>query len=189
MEQPKPPVVWLGSTSVIKRAAIVAAFGTVWPSLSHAPVTVHSLAVPSNVNEQPTNEETLQGAVNRVKNLRAALESKGEPYDYVLAIESGVYKHQLGLEDLWMDVGWVVIENHRGARGVGLSTGIHVPTSIMTAASEKGYATTTFGDILAAQEPGVDTKDPHKFLTQDLLPRQSTLVPAVVSAITDLLRQ
>lgn len=52
---------------------------------------VYGVDVPSNVSEQPTNQETYIGCQNRLNNLIKFVESKNLECDFFVSIESGVY--------------------------------------------------------------------------------------------------
>ena len=84
---------------------------------------VDVVGVPANsdVSEEPVNEELLQGAKNRVANLRKIV--RDTDVDYFIAIESGI-TDRLGA---WEIINMAVIEDKEGKQSVGSSAGFPVP--------------------------------------------------------------
>lgn len=84
---------------------------------------VEVIGVPANsdVSEEPVNEELLQGAKNRVDNLKKIV--KDTDVDYYIAVESGI-TNQLGS---WQIINMTVIEDKYGKQSIGSSSGFPVP--------------------------------------------------------------
>lgn len=53
-------------------------------------VTIEGISVESEVADQPVNDEILQGAKNRVKNLKKYAEENMIEADFFVAMESGI---------------------------------------------------------------------------------------------------
>jgi len=53
-------------------------------------ITVYGVDVSSDVSEQPINEETMTGCVNRLNNLKKYLEHHNYKYDFIVSIENGI---------------------------------------------------------------------------------------------------
>ena len=89
----------VASTNPVKIQSALHGFTQMFPS---GTFTVEGISVPSNVSDQPmTDEETLQGAINRATNARAAHPTA----DYWVGIEGGCEeKHS----ELWT-FAWVVV--------------------------------------------------------------------------------
>ena len=51
---------------------------------------IESLSVPSNVSEQPVNEDTYMGARNRVQNMMKYAKDNNMQADLYMAVESGI---------------------------------------------------------------------------------------------------
>ncbi|GGK78964.1 inosine/xanthosine triphosphatase [Rufibacter glacialis] len=95
----KEKSVVVSSTNPVKVQAALSGFERMMPSQAF---TVTGISVPSEVADQPmTEEETLQGALNRVQNARVAHPSA----DYWVGIEGGVEVVQGELATF----AWVVI--------------------------------------------------------------------------------
>ena len=86
-------------------------------------VEIRGIPVNSDVGDQPVNEEILQGAKNRVKNLKKyAKENQLEP-DFYVSSEAGI-TNSLGE---WIDINCVVIEDSNGFQSTGTSQGFPIP--------------------------------------------------------------
>lgn len=86
-------------------------------------IEIEGIAVSSDVGDQPVNEEILQGAKNRVKNLRKYAKENNIEADYYISSEAGI-TNQLGE---WIDFNCAVIENNEGFQSVGVSQGFQIP--------------------------------------------------------------
>ena len=86
-------------------------------------VEIEGVSVESNVGNQPVNEEIMQGAKNRVKNLRKYAKENNIKVDYYIASEAGI-TNSLGE---WMDFNIAVVENANGEQSVGSSAGFQIP--------------------------------------------------------------
>lgn len=75
----------------------------------------------SDVSEEPVNEELLQGAKNRVENLKKIV--RDTDIDFFIAVESGI-TNQLGT---WQIINMAVIEDRDGKQSIGSSSGFPVP--------------------------------------------------------------
>ncbi len=102
--------VWVGTENPVKVAATREAF------LRHHPaVTVKGVRVDSGVSPQPVGEETLKGALNRVRALKSL--PGAEEVDFFVGIEGGIGR----IWGCWFAFGVAVIEDARGRRGIGFS--------------------------------------------------------------------
>ena len=81
------------------------------------------IPAPSNVGEQPVNEEIYIGAKNRVKNLKEYCKQNGIEAQLYLAVESGVY-NSLGK---WMVTNVAVIEDDKDFESWGTSPSFPIP--------------------------------------------------------------
>lgn len=80
-------------------------------------VKIEGISVESEVADQPVNDEILQGARNRVKNLKKYAEENNLEADFFVAMESGI-TDKFGT---WLNLTTVYIENkdEEGAVGFG----------------------------------------------------------------------
>lgn len=86
-------------------------------------VEIQGISVPSEVSDQPFNEEIIQGARNRVKNLKKyAIENNMEA-DFYISSEAGI-TNSLGV---WIDINLAVVEDYEGLQSVGVSQGFPIP--------------------------------------------------------------
>lgn len=97
-------------------------------------VEVVGISAPSDVPEQPVNDETFWGAKNRVKNLKQIAKENNIDADYFVAIESGMM-NSLGS---WMIVNIAVVEDKNGLESVSSSPGFPVPEKLVEKIKEIG---------------------------------------------------
>lgn len=86
-------------------------------------VEVEGIDVSSEVGNQPINDEVLQGAKNRIKNVKAYATKNNIKADFYIASEAGLTNY-LGV---WIDINLAVIEDEKGFQSVGVSQGFPVP--------------------------------------------------------------
>ena len=86
-------------------------------------VEIEGIAVDSEVGDQPFNQEILQGAKNRVKNLQKYAIKNQIEADFYISSEAGI-TNSLGE---WIDINCVVIEDSKGFQSVGTSQGFPIP--------------------------------------------------------------
>ena len=86
-------------------------------------VEIEGIAVSSDVGNQPVNEEILQGAKNRVKNLKEYAKQNNIDVDYYISSEAGI----TNLLGEWIDFNAAVVESKEGLQSVGMSQGFQIP--------------------------------------------------------------
>ena len=91
------------------------------------PVEITGITVPSNVSEQPVNEETFLGAKNRVKNLKQYCKENNLTADLYLAVESGI----VNLYGEWAITNFAVIEDNNDFFSFGTSPSFPVPKHLV----------------------------------------------------------
>lgn len=157
----------LASTSAIKIAACQQAF----PGAEIVPVKV-----PSGVNEQPMDLETLQGAHNRLAAAREVVPDA----DFYVAIENGVFDEG----SAYVDRALVVVEHREGLRYNTTSEGVVFPDAAVDEARRRGLETWTVGKVM--QEMGIVEKhdDPH--LSPSGRSRSDLIAAAVLNAARSL---
>ena len=110
--------VLIGSTNNGKIEGAKKAFSHYYNELQ-----INGIAVDSEVNEQPLNEEILTGAKNRVKNLKKYAKEHKISADFYIAVESGI-SNQL---DEWVIIQMAYIEDNKGNSSYGTSPAFPVP--------------------------------------------------------------
>lgn len=86
-------------------------------------VEIEGIAVESEVGNQPLNKEIIQGAKNRIKNLKEFAKKNNLNPDYYIASEAGI----TNLLGEWIDINAAVIEDNKGVQSVGISQGFEIP--------------------------------------------------------------
>ena len=90
-------------------------------------IEIEGVIVDSEVGNQPINEQILQGARNRIKNLKKQAEENHEKVDYYIASEAGI----INLLGVWIDINLSVVEDAKGFQSVGISQGFPIPDKYM----------------------------------------------------------
>lgn len=86
-------------------------------------VEIEGISVDSEVGNQPTNEDIIKGAKNRVKNLKEYSKLNNIEADFYIASEAGI-TNMLGE---WIDINVAVIEDKNGLLSIGTSQGFEIP--------------------------------------------------------------
>ena len=136
---------------------------------------VEGVSVSSNVSEQPmSDEETLNGAMQRVKNARLQITDA----DYWVGIEGGVHERGLEMEEF----GWVVIVSADGLCGKGKTGSFFLPPAVadlIRQGKELGEA----DDLVFNRSNSKQANGAVGILTGDLIHRTSFCVDAIVLAL------
>jgi inosine/xanthosine triphosphatase len=82
-------------------------------------VEIEGYPVSSDVSEEPLNSEIIEGAQNRVKNLKKYAKENGIEADFYIASEAGLF-NTFGR---WMDTNLALIEDKNGFQSIGISSG------------------------------------------------------------------
>lgn len=90
-------------------------------------VDIQGIPVPSEVSEEPVNEEIYIGAKNRVRNLKKYCKEQGIKADLYVSSESGIYD-SLGR---WMITNTAVIEDDGEFESYGTSPSFPVPERLV----------------------------------------------------------
>jgi len=116
------PKILIGSKNPVKVAATNDAFGKYFDRIEILP-----LSVSSGVSDQPVNEETYEGARNRVRRLKEINDHEILNADYFVGIEGGIAYHF----EKWFAFGVICIMNNAGKIGFGTSIHFELPEKIV----------------------------------------------------------
>ena len=86
--------------------------------------------MPSNVGDQPLNEEILLGARNRIKGLK---DLKIKDIDFYISSEAGL----INIGKTWININMGVIEDSNGYESVGTSQGFMIPDNKVEKVKQK----------------------------------------------------
>ena len=137
-----------------------------------------SIASASGVSSQPkSDEETLQGALNRVKNAKRS----SPDGDFYVAIEEGVEVKPYGMTNF----AWVAVESKSGRTGQAKTATFIVPDK-MRQIVESGREMGEAADIVFGLENSKDDMGSSGCLTNGLIYRAEYLRPAVIFALVPL---
>ena len=141
-------------------------------------VEIEGISVESEVGNQPVNEEILQGAKNRVKNLKKYAIKNNIQVDFYVSSEAGI-TNSLGE---WIDINAVVVEDSKGFQSIGTSQGFPIPDKYIEEikATELGKV---MDKIFDGQELGKG-KGGISYLTKNEVSRIDLTRTAFIMALT-----
>lgn len=136
----------LASKSETKIEAVLEAFGD-------ASIIFEPIAVPSDVNAQPMDDETLKGAFNR---FAAAMEEMPGA-DLYISIENGIFLEHRN----YIDRAAIVMGGPFIKRQHFYSEGVLIPKDAVNEAIKRGLDKTTVGEVLFEQGRVKNAWNPH----------------------------
>lgn len=140
-------------------------------------VDIEGIQVSSNVGDQPINEEILQGAKNRVKNLKEYAINNNIEADFYISSEGGI----TNLLGEWIDINAVVIEDAKGFQSIGTSQGFPIPNKYLDEIKQTELGK-VMDKIFNGKELGKG-KGGINFLTKDEVSRIDLVKNAFVMAL------
>ena len=141
-------------------------------------IEIEGIDVSSDVADQPVNEEILQGARNRVKNLKKYATENQIEADFYIASEGGI-TNSLGE---WIDINCVVIEDKQNFQSMGISQGFPIPNKYIDEIRE-----TELGTVMDKLFSGKDLKKGKggiNYLTKGEVTRIDLVKNAFIMALT-----
>lgn len=138
-------------------------------------VVCESVSVPSGVSDQPmSEEETLLGAMNRVKNAKNVVSEA----DYWVGIEGGLKEENGEMETF----AWVYIENKFGKMGKGRTGSFLLPEKLIALIKE-GKELGDADDIVFGTVNSKQNKGTVGVLTKGVVDRTDYYIHAVILAL------
>lgn len=141
-------------------------------------INIEGISVSSDVGDQPINEEILQGAKNRVKNLKEYAINNNIEADFYVSSEAGI----TDLLGEWIDINAVIIEDSKGFQSVGTSQGFPIPDKYINEIKETELGK-VMDKIFSGKELGKG-KGGISFLTKDEVSRIDLTRNAFIMALT-----
>lgn len=146
-------------------------------------VEIEGISVESEVGNQPFNEEILQGAKNRIKNLKEYANTNNIKADFYIASEAGI----TNLLGEWIDINAVIIEDSKGFQSIGTSQGFPIPDKYIEEIKE-----TELGKVMDRLFSGKELgkgKGGISFLTKDEITRIDLTRNAFIMALTRFINE
>lgn len=146
-------------------------------------VEIEGISVDSEVGDQPFNEEILQGAKNRIKNLKKYANNNNIKADFYIASEAGI----TNLLGEWIDINAVVIEDSKGFQSIGTSQGFPIPDKYIEEIKQ-----TELGKVMDRLFRGKELgkgKGGISFLTKDKITRIDLTRNAFIMALTRFINE
>lgn len=164
------PKYYLTSESAIKLQA--AAFGI--QRLGRTGSIIGKKTATSIPNQPIGLQQTLKGGIERLENLK---KEKLEDHEYIISLENGLIFDES--KELYFDVAVCVIENQKGKREIGLSSGVLIPENIIVELLENDLE---LGPIIM-EKYGVLEKDPVVFFTKGQIRRAEVLKDVIYQTL------
>ena len=131
----------------------------------------------SGVGEQPVEQETFQGARNRLFDLK----NKVGGLDIIISIENGIFQEQ----GKWIDRAVVVIyQVGKEELSLEVSDGVEFPREYVDEARQRGFDKITVSQVMAERGYVQDAKDPHNSISKK--PRREYLEETILKLIERL---
>jgi inosine/xanthosine triphosphatase len=163
--------VTITSKNPVKISATKKAFKNILPQEE---ILITPISVPSGISDQPMNEEeTLQGAINRVKEARKQVKDS----DFWIGIEGGVAEYNNTL----MCFGWVYIEWKDG-QGLGRSNSFPLSGKIKKYL-DQGLELGEADDIVFKKHNSKQKNGAIGLLTDNYITRETLFIPAITFAL------
>ncbi len=146
-------------------------------------VEIEGISVESEVGNQPVNEEILQGAKNRVKNLKKYANTNNIKADFYIASEAEI----TNLLGEWIDINAVIIEDSKGFQSIGTSQGFPIPDKYIEEIKQ-----TELGKVMDRLFSGKELgkgKGGISFLTKDEITRIDLTRNAFIMALTRFINE
>lgn len=161
----------IASKNPVKIKAVAIAFQKMFPKESFH---FDSLSVPSGVNDQPmSNNETLEGAINRTANVKAQLTEA----DYWVGIEGGIEKANEDMEAF----AWVVIKSTK-QEGKARTATFFLPPQVIWLINE-GKELGEADDIIFGDNNSKQKNGAVGLLTHNIIDRTKYYTDAVILAL------
>lgn len=146
-------------------------------------VDIEGISVPSNVGEQPVNNEIYKGARNRVDNLINYSKENNIYADYFLGIESGI----TNLLGKWVIINIAVIKDRNGYESWGTSSAFPVPNKYVNRIIESDLGQVM--DNIFKEHDLRSSKGGISFLTNNVINRIDLTKEAFIMALTQYINE
>ena len=140
-------------------------------------VEIEGVKANSEVSDQPFNEEIIQGAKNRVKNLKEYAKENDIDADFYISSEAGINNYF----GEWIDVNIAYIEDREGFSSTGLSQGFPIPEKYID--EIKSTELGTVMDRIFSEKGLAQRKGGISFLTKDQVTRIELTRGAFIMAL------
>ncbi|OQX96006.1 inosine/xanthosine triphosphatase [candidate division KSB1 bacterium 4572_119] len=162
----------VASKNPVKVRAVKTGFNKMLPDVE---IKIITASVPSGVKDQPTtSKETLQGALNRVRNLKQSHRDA----DFWVGIEGGVED----IEDEMAAFAWIIIEDKNGLVGKSQSGTFFLPKKVAEMIRQ-GTEMGLVNDLLFNQKNSKQNNGAIGILTKNVINRTELYEHAIILAL------
>lgn len=169
----------VGSLNPVKIDAVKEAFSHYFKNIE-----VLGIEVESEVPNQPTGDQTFQGALNRTNNLLNINIKENLSAEYFVGIEGGISL----LFNKWFAYGCMCVMNKDGKTGFGLSPGFELPQKVVSQllkGKELGYVM----DEIMNEQNTKQRGGAISFFTNGVMSRKELYVEGLKTAIIPFLHE
>lgn len=168
----------VGSQNPAKIGAVHTAFAKM-----EMDVEIIGIGTNSEVSEQPfSDEETINGAINRARNVLKNVQAGGQPCDYGIGLEGGVVETPFGL----FVCNWGAVTDRHGNVGIGGGHRVQLPDTIAQALRQGEE----LGTVIDRWAGGHDIRKKEGtigILTDDHITRETMFRDVVICAFSRFL--
>ena len=171
--------VLVGSKNPVKINAVKEAF-----ERHFGKAEVIGINVPSNVPDQPINEETFTGAENRAKNLYKINDEQNLNADYFVGVEGGIVNEH----NRWFAFGGMCVINKEGKTAFGSSPHFELPKTVV----DKLLDRVELGDVMDKIMKTENSKYKSGaigFFTNGIMDRKELYVAGLLVAVVPFLHE
>lgn len=164
----------IGTENPQKREAVREAFEIYFGD----EINVEMINVSSDVPKQPLNSQIMEGAENRIQNMKHSIRS--EEYDFLVSVEAGIM--QIGKR--YYNLQYVLVENMKtGKKSTGISQMMEVPKKYIN------FAVKTSINNVFRMLFGNDLTDGISILTKGEIERRGLIKSGAVMALAGQVNQ
>jgi inosine/xanthosine triphosphatase len=182
----RPLRVYIGSKNKVKIAAAKNVFRKFFPK---AEIILKGFEVESGVDDQPFNNDTIKGAINRAKAVSNIIHDKKyclEKPDFAVGIEAGlIWNSKLKTH---FDVQYCAIIDKMGKVTLGHGSGFQYPESVITEVKNGRSIGEVMIDLTGISNIG-SKKGAIGYLTKNMLDRTTLTEQAIIMALVPRIRK
>lgn len=169
----------VGSKNPVKINAVKEAF-----EKHFGEVEVLGISVPSNVPDQPINEETLIGAENRARNLFNFNKEQNLNADYFVGVEGGI----INQHNRWFAFGGMCIINKEGKIAFGTSPHFELPKVVVEKLLDRIELGHVMDDIMKTENSKCKS-GAIGFFTNGVMDRKELYIAGLLVAVVPFLHK
>jgi len=170
----------VGSLNPVKIECVREAFLKYFNNIEVIPIEVSS-----QVPNQPVNQETYNGAKNRVLELKKINDAKNLKADFFVGIEGGIINNNSS----WFAFGGICIMDKKGRMSFSSSSQYPLPENFIKELLKGNCELGDLMDQLTGQKNSKQKDGGVSFLTKGHMTRKSLYVPGLITALIPFMNE